>query len=404
MLAKYFVDDSNITKFGFYQVRDFKTFSKFEAWEYAKKNQIPFNELYFNFNDDYTTTFDWAIEPNESINELYSQRAKQLREKYDYIVLVYSGGIDSHVALQSFVESDLKVDEVLTFCNLEFLDKSSKFNQEVFNSAIPYLESLNLKDTKINLFDIGNLIQSCYGDQNYLNELFYLNNGVMSTWAMTVRSALLKLKQTHHLELAKSGKKIAYIWGLEKPHMIIKEGYYSYQYFSYAHDFGVRNYILKYGYNNQLENFTDEAFFICREIPKILIKQAHLVVKELANMTPNDTRLIDYDKLGNTGPFVQYSLPIDFDIGKWLKKRELEKIIYPSAPHEAFGDDKVKGSIIFTPRDSWFFRSKHPNRNAFVEKIRKEIRENEPYFSFLPDGTPLNTITVGGFAHKIMKC
>lgn len=403
MTPKYFIEDPEVTKFGFYQVRDFKSFSKYEAWQYAFNNQIPVSELYFNFNDDYTTTLDWQTEPTEDINSLYAKRAKQLREKYDYIVLVYSGGIDSHVALRSFLDNDIKVDEILTFCNLKFLDKSAKFNQEVFNAAVPYIESLNLKDTKFNLFDIGDLIQNFYGDENYLDDFLYFSNGVMSTWAITVRSAFLKLKQQHQLELSKAGKKIAYVWGLEKPHMVVNDGFYAYQYYSYAQDFCARKYFLNYIYGEELKNFTDEAFFLCREIPEIPIKQAHLVAKGLAAIDADDPRLIGTDKLGNTGPYVQHSSSSNFDLGRWLKKKDLEKIIYPTAPHEMFGDDKIKGSAIFTPRDSWFFRSKHSNRNTFVEKIRIALREHEPYFHLLPDGTAANAIAVPGFTHKIVK-
>lgn len=404
MSSRYYVDDPEVTKFGFYQVRNFKSFSKYEAWQYAANNQIPFDEIYFNFNDDYTTTLDWTIEPVEDIDTLYARRAKQLREKYDYIVLVYSGGIDSHVALDAFVSNGIKVDEILTFCNLKFLDKSAKFNQEVFNAAIPYVKSLNLKDTKFNLFDIGELIQEAYGDKNFLDEFLYFSNGVMSTWAMTVRSSLVKLKQTHHLELSRQGKKIAYVWGLEKPHIVVNDDYYSYQYYSYAQDFCARKYFLNYVYGGDLANFTDETFFLCREIPEIPIKQAHMVANKLCEMTHTDSRLIGAEKLANTGPYIQHSSSSKFETGKWLSKKYLEKIIYPNAPHDKFGDDKIKGSAIFTPRDSWFFRSNHPNRNAFVKKIRIALREHESYFVFTPDGTPANAIAIAGFSHKVIKC
>jgi hypothetical protein len=403
LLAKYFIDEPEAKKFGFYQVRDFRSFSKYEAWQYAFSNQIPFEELYFNFNDDYTTTFNWQVEPLTDINKLYANRAKQLRENYDYIVLVYSGGIDSHVALQSFLDNGIKIDEILTFCNLKFLDKSAKFNQEVFNVAVPYIEELKLKGTKFNLFDIGDTIQKAYGNTDHLNNFLYITNGVLTTWTATVRSSLIKLQQEHQLKLSREGKKIAYIWGLEKPHMLINDDYYAYHYYSYAQDFAARNFYSKYIYGNELANFTDETFFICREFPEILIKQAHLVAKELKVMSPNDARLVGVEKLANTGPYVQHSSSINSETGKWLKKQELEKIIYPNAPHGKFGDDKIPGSAMFSSRDSWFYRSKHPNRNTFIEKIKKTLREHESYFNFLPDGTASNGVSISGYSHKIIK-
>jgi hypothetical protein len=400
---RFFIDDPEITKFGFYQVGDFKSFSKYEAWQHTFNNKLPLSDLYFNFNDDHTKLLDWQTEPTEDILSLYKKRAEQLREKYDYIVILYSGGIDSHVVLESFLKNDIKVDEILTFSNLKFLDKSSKFNQEVFNSAIPYVNSLNLKDTLFTVFDIGDLIQNCYGNSEYLDNFLYFSNGVMSTWAMAVRSHLLKIKQEHHLSISKSGKKIAYVWGMEKPHIEIRDEFYSFRYCSYAQDFCARSYFLKYIHGGPLKNFTDEAFFVSREFPEISIKQSHLISKEIVKILDSDQRLTEYNNLANTGPFVQHHSSLKYAAGRWLKKAELEKIIYPNVSYEQFGDDKIKGSALFTNRDSWFFRSKHPNRNAFVEKIKIALREHESYFHFLSDGVPSNSIPIKGYAHKVLK-
>jgi hypothetical protein len=101
----FFIDDPEYTKHGYYLVDGIKTFSKFEAWQHARDAGISSESIRFDFNSDLFSTIDWSIEPSESLDKLYANRARQLREKYDYIVLVYSGGIDSHVALQSFLKN-----------------------------------------------------------------------------------------------------------------------------------------------------------------------------------------------------------------------------------------------------------------------------------------------------------
>lgn len=401
MKPQYFTDDPELTKFGWFQVRDFKSFSKYEVWQYCLENNIPVEELYFNFNDDSTCQLDWTVEPAESISSMYARRARQLRENYDYIVLLYSGGIDSHVMLHSFLDNGIHVDEIMTFCNLEFLDKSAKFNQEVFKVAVPYIESLNLKDTKVNLYDVGKLIQESYGNIEHLNRFLYMTNGTMSTWTIAVRSAWLKLRQSHQLELAKLGKRIAYVWGMEKPVIMLDNGRHAFKYYDYTPDFASKNYFSKVLYGQELKNFTDETFFVCKEFPEISIKQGHLVVNELLKMDSADPRLVGLENLANTGPYVEHQSSKNFETGKWLKKAAIEKIIYPDAPHEKFGDDKIKGSTIFTSRDSWFFRSKHPNRNRFVEHVKKAMRDHEGYFNYLRDGTASNSIPVGGIPHYI---
>lgn len=57
---------------------------------------------------------DHANKPRMEIplTELYRQRALQLREKYDYLILAYSGGADSDQMLRSFVLNGIHLDEV----------------------------------------------------------------------------------------------------------------------------------------------------------------------------------------------------------------------------------------------------------------------------------------------------
>jgi hypothetical protein len=66
------------------------------------------------FNNDVFTNYDWTQEPDLTIDELYNRRARELRERYDYIVLNYSGGSDSHNVLMSFYRQGLHIDEVAT--------------------------------------------------------------------------------------------------------------------------------------------------------------------------------------------------------------------------------------------------------------------------------------------------
>ena len=56
---------------------------------------------------------DWLIEPPESIEELRKQRAQQLRDKYDYLVLYYSGGSDSQTVMNSFVNNNIDLDQIV---------------------------------------------------------------------------------------------------------------------------------------------------------------------------------------------------------------------------------------------------------------------------------------------------
>ena len=136
----FFTDDIEFTKHGYYLVNGIKTLSKFEAWQFAKGN---FADIQFIYNDDLMSSYDWTEEPTEDIYELYAGRARQLRNDYDHLVLLYSGGIDSHVILETFLQNGLRLDEICTLTNT-IIGKPGKFNQEVFNRAVPFVETLDL--------------------------------------------------------------------------------------------------------------------------------------------------------------------------------------------------------------------------------------------------------------------
>ena len=101
-------------KFGFYQVGDRKTYSKFEAIEWQNTTGI-FPE--WNFNKVIYDNLDWQTEPSVDLWTLYKARARQIRETYDYVVLWYSGGSDSHNFLLAWLDAGLKIDEIAATWN-----------------------------------------------------------------------------------------------------------------------------------------------------------------------------------------------------------------------------------------------------------------------------------------------
>jgi hypothetical protein len=56
---------------------------------------------------------DWTKEPTKSLKQLYKERAEQIRDMYDYLILYFSGGSDSITALNAFLDNDIPLDEVV---------------------------------------------------------------------------------------------------------------------------------------------------------------------------------------------------------------------------------------------------------------------------------------------------
>lgn len=385
--AKFFKDDPEFLKYGYYQVNNFRTLSKFEAWQFARDNNISQNEIQYFFNDEKFSKFNWEIEPNKSIDELYRDRALELREKHDYVVLIYSGGIDSHVVLQTFLDNNIKIDEIVIFTN----SFSEFFNKEPLNTALPFVNSLNLTKmgTKFSLVDIGPSLQNQFNNEQHLRDIFYTVNGLVCPWSYYIRSGKAKIEHfPHHVELSQNNKTVVYLYGLDKPNLLIEDQYYTFRYSDSVPDLGVKNFINKTIYNDYLANIYDEGFFISMNSPEIIIKQCHMLATELNQMDRADSRLISVTELkaGDTTVFFEDN----DDLSKilLLGKKTAQRIYYPNAPHYKFNDDKVIGSTLYTKRDAWFFRQKSEIRNTTIAYYKKILRENENYFKYTLDEVP----------------
>jgi len=83
--------------------------SKFEALHHASINKQPVS---FYYHDKVWLSVNRSLLGRQSLTSLYRERALQLREKYDHLVLHYSGGSDSHNILHTFLSNGIKLDEV----------------------------------------------------------------------------------------------------------------------------------------------------------------------------------------------------------------------------------------------------------------------------------------------------
>ena len=94
---------------GYYEVgnsfmaRGIKQFeSKIDALVYATKSN---DFVRWNFHDSIWKNSTNTI--NANLKYLYKLRAEQLRDNYDYLILNYSGGMDSWTILNTFLSNDI---------------------------------------------------------------------------------------------------------------------------------------------------------------------------------------------------------------------------------------------------------------------------------------------------------
>jgi hypothetical protein len=125
--------------------------AKYES--FVSKKPIEFvchNELYDQMN--------WLQEPAESIDQLMDRHAFNLRNKYEKLVLLWSGGTDSHTIYNVFKRNNIHIDEIIYFAG-DFFSGGTEFDTGISNQYVEWLQKNHYdpltKITVRNRFDLA---------------------------------------------------------------------------------------------------------------------------------------------------------------------------------------------------------------------------------------------------------
>lgn len=326
-------------KLGHYCVGDLKVYSKIEAIELHQKTGI---HPHWDFNDPVFSSYDWTVEPTDNILELYRKRARQLREEYDHIVLFWSGGADSETTLQSFISNDIQLDEIVSYSNYEGSgDKTDAMNSELFYRTFPQWDAIkeSCPWMKYRVIDLTQRTMDYFENSKLNLDWIYNMNMMFSPNAVARDGLVMSIKEW--ADIVHSGKKLCILWGMEKPRIVHENNRYSFRFID----------IFDHGPNVKsmagLVPYHDELFFWTPDMPEIVIKQAHLVMKFLEAQTDYS----EYVVQKNTG------LAYKESNGKrlWLNNHGLHRLIYPNWNINTFDAGKPP-SLIYSPRDNWFYK------------------------------------------------
>ena len=361
-------------KRGYYRVGNQKFYNKAQAIMACQKIGAEYWPD-FIFNDAEFSAADWITNPTESLNNLYVQRAQQLRLKYDHLVLSYSGGADSTTVLETFLHNNIPLDEV--FCYGPFstnqgqngrLTRSAENNyREIDLVAIPYLKELSKKyKFKVTLYDWTNDMANAYKDSDWI----WTETQSRLAPSIFVRNRLHQARS--HLNLVDQGKKVGFIFGIDKPRVILKDDTYYMTFIDLDLNMGGGPGALVTGSEWEY----DEYFYWSPDLPKLLVKQAH-TIKDFFEKNP---ALQIYVK--------------DADQASWSKtyKKQynefIKKLVYPNWNLDVWQTEKIS-TPTWTEHDGWFIN--HPdlpakdNWLAGLAELQKTIDSK-----FFNDGTVVN--------------
>jgi len=263
------------TKLGYYKVGHHLFYNKLQAILYANPTKA---DITWHFNNEIFDKCDWTNEPPVSLDMLYGERARQIREEFDYVIIMASGGADSTNVLYSFLNNNIRVDEIIIGAPLSGLknwkvnlDDTSANNtiSETMMAQLPLMSKISKShpNIKITLHDYFEDILKLKTD-----DWIYDASAHWIHFSGTVRHSLDKF---HHIRnMAEGGKKIGVVYGIDKPIICRAE---SGNLYTVIPD-PVVNVVTPH-FKDRYPNVESVLFYYTPDFPELMIKQAHEVCR-----------------------------------------------------------------------------------------------------------------------------
>lgn len=383
-------------KLGYYTVGKQQFEKKIEALLYATKvyyllgkTHEPKSLVHWYFNDDVFSQYDWKIEPEQSLKTLYHQRAKQLRALYDYIIISYSGGADSHNIVMSFLDQGLHIDELYvlmmerdtnewTSIDINNPSSSLSYVSDNYFQTVPRLKEITNRspNTKIRYLDMTKLIYKVFQDFKdpswVLNMREELNPTDVTRYAYSYFSEFRKSLDKY--------KSVGMLVGIDKPKIVVdsSDGLVYLKFVDrLTNAVPIGEYIKEYS------NTTTEFFYWSPDACDLICKQAHTVKKWL-EATPDMLRFY----ASRPSMLMDKNLGNAIDYGRVFTERMLVPIIYDTWNSQWFQATKNSRDW-FLECDNWFIKGAigTPEHAKWLEGIKYIVNNARPYVQS-PAGFP----------------
>ena len=247
-----------------YKVGEEFFYNKYLALYNSFKNNKP---LRFLCNDEQYDLLDWGTEPKESLEELMTAHALNLRHTHDRVILGWSGGSDSHTIYKVLQKNKIYIDEIIikTSKDLIYQPKNHadwiRKNHYDKNTIITEYDQY---DDSFRLLDRPN------------EEWIWKNCGDVCHAGVNTGGAHTKFQ----IEKNHGGKKYVFITGYEKPQLKFSNG-------TWWASIGDRTIYHVIGHNYNIEYFYLQ--------PLIHLKQCHLYKNYLKKYIVDTKKSIQND-------------------------------------------------------------------------------------------------------------
>jgi hypothetical protein len=343
-----------------------KFHNKRDALIYSSKNGIGTDKINLHYFDDVWKNFNRSSLGKIKLNDLYRDRAQQLRDTYDYLILYYSGGADSHNILMTFINNNIHLDEICVkwpkiltdnkFYTPNILDKSARNYWSEWDFAIkPSLDwvSKNYPKIKISIKDyVENpekiKIESLFEKMNFVRPGGMLLNSITSDSEKNLRL-----------------RKIAHIYGIDKPLIAFKDNKFYMFFIDVALDQAV---------HSNIDPSGTECFYWTPNMPILAFEQAYQMVSFFKkNQNLLDTHVIKPKNIMPTFLELQRIGQLQNDLAK--------SILYSTWDHRFQADKPISANR--KDKFFWFYESLEFEKLRQIHKFEILQRISDISDSFL---------------------
>ena len=226
-------------------------YNPFLAFLHAAHN-TPNETVKFVCYDSVFKNLNWSVEPTESIRDLIDARTRQLSQRYDKIILAFSGGTDSITVYNSFVRQNIFIDEII-------ISYSSYNNAHPVANADWLLKNHPDKNTIITVLNRNDpQYYTKFKNENWVLE----NSGNLGYFNLSAPGAYFY----RHCVDSWGNTNWAMVIGYEKPNIIRENN----QWLAVHLDKVIKPSL---SYPNL------EYFFLTPDFPKLHLKQHHMLLR-----------------------------------------------------------------------------------------------------------------------------
>lgn len=332
-------------------------------------------DVEWNFHDEIYSNLNWKLEPETSLDEFYKMRAQQIRDKYDYVIVMCSGGGDSTNVAYSFLNNGIHIDEVIASAPMGGLGNWNETNKntaaentmsETMLAQLPLVRELKLKFPALKV-TINDYFETM---KDFKTDDWLFRSG---EWIHPSSGARYNLENQKHIRaLAEAGKKIGIVYGIDKPILRLNK---MNQLQVCISDRAVN--VQRPAFETHYPNVENVLFYFTPDMPLMQVKQAHVLARWL--YLPENALALSYMQDVNKpgGSFEEQRIRNSFF------ERAIIPCIYPSTYTPVFQGHKPT-RMFLGEHDGWFYQL-HGQTRMF-EMVQSDFKNfqntiNEKYMN-----------------------